>query len=157
MHFPARTCGALTRYALTALDSSAGDPRLNNIEAENIAISSVSLDTGLCAAGELVIGPETGGVEGGMPPGTVYLYVFEDNAPAGAYTLTVNTVGQGVVTRDPQGETIILPISYRYEPGAQITLTAQPATGRWLYITQENKRGVMRAHFARITPLFCDR
>ncbi len=132
VHFPPRSCAALTRYALTAPDGSPTDPRVNNTDEENIALTSVSLDTALCAAGELVIGPDTGGVAGGMPQGTVYLYVFDQTAPAEAYTLTVNTIGQGAVTRDPQGETVVLPISYRYEPGTQITLTAQPATG-WVF------------------------
>lgn len=86
LHFPASRCTALTRYALTAPDGSPADPRVNNLEAEEIVISAVKLDPALCTGGELEIGPQTGGVAGGMPPGTVYLYVFE-TPPAGEVLL----------------------------------------------------------------------
>jgi hypothetical protein len=76
IHFPPMTCQSVTRYALTAPGGSPVDPRVNNIDTENIVISSATLNSAFCATGELVIGPDTGGVEGGMPPGTVYLYVF---------------------------------------------------------------------------------
>jgi hypothetical protein len=76
VRFPPASCTALTRYALTAPDGSPADPRGNNLDAENLAITSVALDPALCATGELLVGPATGGVSGGMPPGTVYLYRF---------------------------------------------------------------------------------
>jgi len=82
LHLPLTTCSAITRYALTAPDGSPADPSANNIEAENVVISAVALDPSECNDGVLVVGPQTGGVEGGMPPGTVYLYVFETNTPA---------------------------------------------------------------------------
>jgi hypothetical protein len=77
LRLPIRECTSLTRYALTAPDGSPANPRANNIESENIVISAVSLDPAECADGVLTIGPNTGGVAGGMPPGTVYLYVFK--------------------------------------------------------------------------------
>jgi hypothetical protein len=97
LHLPITQCASLTRYALTAPDGSPADPRVSNTVTENIVISAVALDPADCADGTLVVGAETGGVAGGMPEGTVYLYVFDQNTAAEAYTLTVNTVGQGWV------------------------------------------------------------
>ncbi|MBN2003500.1 MAG: hypothetical protein JXA21_09105 [Anaerolineae bacterium] len=97
LHLPITQCASLTRYALTAPD------------------------------GALVVGPETGGVAGGMPEGTVYFYVFDQAVAAEAHTLTVNTVGQGAVMADPPGSTIVMPGGYA--PGTVVTLAAQPAAG----------------------------
>jgi hypothetical protein len=47
------------------------------LEHEAIAITAVEVDPAACEDGTLVVGPATGGVVGGMAPGTVYLYVFE--------------------------------------------------------------------------------
>jgi hypothetical protein len=77
VHLPFTECAAVTRYALTAPDGSPVDPRVNNREQENVVISSVDLDPSIIATGDLTIGPDSGGVAGGMPPGTVYLYVFD--------------------------------------------------------------------------------
>lgn len=78
LHLPISQCSAVTRYALTAPDGSPADPRASNTEAENVVINRVALDPAVCAGGTLEVGPSTGGVEGGMAPGTVYLYVFEE-------------------------------------------------------------------------------
>ncbi|HNT74475.1 MAG TPA: hypothetical protein PKH77_05595, partial [Anaerolineae bacterium] len=56
---------------------------------------------------------------------------FDQSVAAEAYTLTVATVGQGVVNRDPQGS-IILPTSASYAPGMVVMLTAEPAAG-WTF------------------------
>lgn len=81
IHLPITDCVRVTRYALTASDGSPADPHDNNIAAVNVVISAVTLNPSVCHGGTLVIGPDTGGVKGGMPPGTVYLYVFK-TAPA---------------------------------------------------------------------------
>jgi hypothetical protein len=73
---PFSACESLTLVKLTAPDGTPADPRVNNIDEENVIISSVALDPALCA-GDLVIDEASGGVAGGMPPGTIYLYVFE--------------------------------------------------------------------------------
>lgn len=80
LNLPIDRCTAVTRYALTAPDGSPADPRTSNIDAENIAITALTLDPAVCDGGVLRIDSETGGVSGGMPPGTVYLYVFETAA-----------------------------------------------------------------------------
>ena len=77
IHLPFAECSGITRHALTAPDGTPADPRDSNLEAVNISITSLSLDPALIADGTLVIGPDSGGVAGGMPPGTVYLYTFQ--------------------------------------------------------------------------------
>ena len=51
--------------------------------------------------------------------------VFTEKTPEPTYTLTVNTVGNGTVTRDPQADT--------YQRGTIVTLTATPADG-WRFV-----------------------
>ena len=51
--------------------------------------------------------------------------VFTKKTPEPTYTLTVNTVGNGTVTCDPQAET--------YQRGTIVTLTAKPAEG-WHFV-----------------------
>ncbi len=84
LNLPFNECRALTRYALTAPDGSPADPRVNNIESQNIVISEVALNPAECADGILPINESTGGVIGGMPPGTIYLYVFETGTSLGS-------------------------------------------------------------------------
>ena len=71
---------SITRYTLASPDDTFVDPASSNIERENIVISAVDLDAATVrrvnATGALEIVPETGGVTGGMPPGTVFLYVL---------------------------------------------------------------------------------
>jgi hypothetical protein len=50
---------------------------VGNLDAVNVVISSVDLDPAVVTGGELVIGPDTGGVVGGMSHGTAYLYVLD--------------------------------------------------------------------------------
>lgn len=131
LHLPITQCASLTRYALTAPDGSPADPRANNLEDENVVISSLALDPAECADGTLVVGPDSGGVAGGMPEGTAYLYVFDENVAALTYTLTLNVVGQGSVARAPLGSEV-LPGSIDYVPGTVVTLTAESAGG-WVF------------------------
>lgn len=70
-------CATLTRHALTTPAGTPADPRASNLEAENIVISSLPIAPDALADGELTIDPTTGGVAGGMPPGTVYLYTCQ--------------------------------------------------------------------------------
>ena len=51
--------------------------------------------------------------------------VFTEKTPEPTYTLTVNTVGNGTVTCDPQADT--------YQRGTIVTLTAKPAEG-WHFV-----------------------
>ncbi len=67
---------AITLYRLADPDGSPADPRENNRETMNVEIVTESLDAA-AFTNPFVIDETTGGVAGGMPPGTVYLYVFE--------------------------------------------------------------------------------
>jgi hypothetical protein len=80
IQLPFSDCTGLTRVALTAPDGTPADPRTNNITTENVVIDAVSLNPALCSA-TFTVDQTTGGVAGGMPPGTVYLYVFERSEP----------------------------------------------------------------------------
>lgn len=82
LHLPAMTCERVIRYALTAPDGSPVDPRLNNTDSEQIAITSVELDPATSCGPTLVIDQTTGGVTGGLPPGSILLYVFDRGAAA---------------------------------------------------------------------------
>jgi hypothetical protein len=55
----------------------AGDPRLTNREKMNISIQTVTVEPAALANGKLTIGPATGGVAGGMPAGSIFLYSVE--------------------------------------------------------------------------------
>ncbi len=63
-------------YALAHPDGSPADPRENNIEALKVTIIGRTIDPARFNQ-RFVIDERTGGVAGGMPPGGVYLYVFE--------------------------------------------------------------------------------
>jgi len=79
VELPFDSCTGLTRYTLAAPDGSPADPRANNIDADQIVIHSQMLDPSLCSS-TFTIDETTGGSTGGMPPGTVFLYVFEHDA-----------------------------------------------------------------------------
>lgn len=53
-----------------------GDPAANNLDAKNVAPESITLPDGAFARG-FELTPERGAVEGGLPPASTYLYVFE--------------------------------------------------------------------------------
>jgi hypothetical protein len=65
----------ITLHKLTASDGSPADPRDNNRFEENVVITSEDIDTAYYAS-DFVVDEDTGGMEGGMAPGTVYLYTF---------------------------------------------------------------------------------
>jgi hypothetical protein len=90
IHLPFNSCESVTRYALTAPDGSPADPRKSNLDAENVVMSSVSLSPSIIAHGSMTIDETSGGVAGGMPGGTVYLYVFENVKGRGSSVVPVH-------------------------------------------------------------------
>ena len=70
---PPRAAERITLYRLT------GDPRENNLEERRIAIESIPVPAKALHDGRFEVSSETGGLENGLPPGSVYLYVFETN------------------------------------------------------------------------------
>jgi len=73
IQLPIATAKKITLHKL------ASDPRLTNRDKMNISIQSVDIDPSACAQGKLAIGPASGGVDGGIPAGSIYLYSIESN------------------------------------------------------------------------------
>jgi hypothetical protein len=59
------------------LHKLSGDPRQSNREATNISLKTENIPVAALSAGRLVIDARTGGIERGMPPGSILLYVFD--------------------------------------------------------------------------------
>jgi hypothetical protein len=71
LHLPFQRAGKITLHKL------AGDPRLSNREKMNVEIRSQDVLAGALGDGTLAVNEQSGGGPGGMPPGSIYLYVFE--------------------------------------------------------------------------------
>jgi len=67
----------VTLYALTAPGGTPADPADNNIEAENVVISSKEIALQEIQNHQLTLNDRTGFHFSGMPPGTVYVFVAE--------------------------------------------------------------------------------
>lgn len=66
----------ITLHKLAHPDGSSADPSENNRQADNVVIYSSEIPVAAYKT-DFAINQETGGTRDGMPPGTVYLYVFE--------------------------------------------------------------------------------
>jgi hypothetical protein len=66
----------MTRYRLEAPDGSPADPRTNNRESLEVVIGSRTIDPALFSS-DFVIDADTGGEAGGIPPGSINLFVFD--------------------------------------------------------------------------------
>ena len=71
IELPFKKANSITLYRLT------GDPRSNNRKTMNIEIEKVDIDATTLTSNTFTINETTGGGESGMPPGSIYLYVFE--------------------------------------------------------------------------------
>jgi hypothetical protein len=71
LRLPFARAGAVTLHKLTA------DPRLTNRDKLNVTVQQQDLPAGVVANGTLVVDERTGGVRGGMPPGSILLYVCD--------------------------------------------------------------------------------
>jgi len=71
LRLPVAKAARITLHKLT------GDPRLTNRDKMNIAIQSQEVPAGALVGGVLTVNEQTGGGKGGMPPGSVFLYVIE--------------------------------------------------------------------------------
>jgi len=74
LRLPFAKAGRISLHTLT------GDPRLTNREKANIAIQSKEIPAGAVEKGVFTVNEQTGGGKGGLPPGSIYLYVFEAGA-----------------------------------------------------------------------------
>ncbi len=76
LHLPfTRRPARISLHRLAHPDGTPADPRESNLEEERVALLSDELDPAGYAP-DFVVGPETGGVEGGLPPGAAYVYSF---------------------------------------------------------------------------------
>ena len=71
LHLPFQTAGKITLHKL------AGDPRSSNRAKMNIEIRSQDVPAGALEDGTFSVNELSGGGPHGMPPGSIYVYVFE--------------------------------------------------------------------------------
>lgn len=76
LHLPFEQVTQITRYRLEHPDGMPADPRANNLQSLNIVIGSTAIDTQYFQP-DFTVNEQTGGVPGGLPAGSIYLYVFE--------------------------------------------------------------------------------
>lgn len=77
LHLPfGSTPSHITRYAITRPDGSFADPADNNRFGDNLAVTSVEVPLSAYDP-DFTIDASTGGGAEGLPPGTVFLYVFD--------------------------------------------------------------------------------
>jgi hypothetical protein len=83
LRLPFDQAASITRYRLESPDGSPVDPRANNREDLQAVIGRQIIDPGQFSPA-LVIDADTGGEAGGIPPGSVNLFVFDTAAdPSG--------------------------------------------------------------------------
>jgi hypothetical protein len=73
---PFDTIKRLTLHRIARLDGSPTEPRDNNLEARNLTILSEALPTSVFDP-TFTVNDKTGALPEGLPPGGIYLYVFE--------------------------------------------------------------------------------
>ena len=71
VRMPFSSAAKITLHTLT------GDPRLTNRGKMNIELQSKQIPPTALSNGVLAVGPQTGGVQNGMPPGSIFLYAIE--------------------------------------------------------------------------------
>jgi hypothetical protein len=76
MQLPFSKAKKITLHTLAKPDGTAVDPRANNFEQDNVVITSKEVPVTAWKDG-FAINASTGGGPGGLPPGAIYLYVFE--------------------------------------------------------------------------------
>jgi hypothetical protein len=76
LHLPMETVDRITRYRLETPDGTPVDPRENNRSDLQVVIGAMEVDSALYGS-DFVIDDKTGGEAGGVPPGSINLFVFE--------------------------------------------------------------------------------
>ena len=82
LHLPMTRVERITRYRLESPNGTPVDPRANNREDEQVVIGSREIDSAYYHQ-DFVIDADTGGEEGGVPPGSINLFVFETDTTSG--------------------------------------------------------------------------
>ena len=104
LHLPFSEVSAITRYRLEAPDSSPVDPRLNNRSDLQVVIGSQSIDPSRFSQ-DFIIDETTGGEAGGLPPGSVNLFVFKLAEPGLSDAMSALRISAGL-SADMQNSTI---------------------------------------------------
>jgi hypothetical protein len=71
LNLPFSTASKITLHKLM------GDPRATNIDAYNIKLQTENISPAAMENNSLTVNRESGGVEAGMPMGSIFLYAFE--------------------------------------------------------------------------------
>lgn len=77
LRLPLARAGRITLHKLT------GDPRETNRQEMKVAIQSEDVPAAALAGGVFAVSEKTGGAKGGLPPGSIFLYIFEAAGAAG--------------------------------------------------------------------------
>ncbi len=94
LHLPFRKAYGITRYRLEAPDGSPVDPRINNRFSEQVVIGSEAISPELFSQ-DFIVNETTGGEAGGLPPGSITLYVFQVKNPASSLYLSLPAILNG--------------------------------------------------------------
>jgi hypothetical protein len=81
LHLPINRAGRIVRYRLERPDGTPVDPRANNRGDLQVVIGSLEIDNAAFSP-DFVLDETTGAETGGIPPGSINLYVFSDIGPA---------------------------------------------------------------------------
>jgi len=82
IHLPIATATNIMLHSLS------GDPRQTNLDAMNISIKELTIPTATLVNGAFTIDAHSGGSEGGLPPGSIYIYNFATGDKVGAPTVS---------------------------------------------------------------------
>jgi len=72
IHLPFTSAGKVSVHTLT------GNPRWTNIEEMKVDIQSKDLPATVVSGGTMIVNEQSGGSLHGMPPGSIFAYVFEN-------------------------------------------------------------------------------
>lgn len=75
LHLPFSAVTAITRYRLESPDGTPVDPRANNRQALEVVIGAEEIDP-TAFDSDFILDETTGAEAGGLPPGSITLYVF---------------------------------------------------------------------------------
>lgn len=97
LHLPFSEVNSITRYRLESPDGSPVDPRLNNRDDLQVVIGAEEIDLANFSE-NFIINQDTGGEDGGIPPGSINLFVFQlagDSTPTLADAISLLQVFTG--------------------------------------------------------------
>lgn len=91
LHLPFDSARAITRYRLESPDGTPVNPRDNNRFAENVVLGKKTINPELFSS-DFIIDEKTGGEVGGIPPGSINLFVFTIKSPTSNLLLSLPAI-----------------------------------------------------------------